>query len=278
MIRFVNASQLEASILMAKVYARALEQALKGGRPTFAGTATGKTFEQTYPELVNFLGEMSDLRPFYQNLTIGQMDTYWCPEGHMWSQYSKEIFEALVIHVPGSSFAIPYGKAKNPQEEAAIFADYLQKMHARPNEFYIQFVGTGENGHIAFNEPGTSWSAKTSFVSLTEDTIRVNAKLFNDGDTSGIPKYAITTGMLELQKADLLILGAFGSRKAEALYKGFYESPNEAVPISILQRMPCVLVCADNEASSKLPREWFITPDQLDIDELVKSALALRGS
>lgn len=278
MIYFVQSPQSEASILMAKVYARALEKALKGGRPTFAGTATGKTFELAYPALVNFLKEMPDLEPLYQNLTIAQMDTYWCLEGDMGLQYHREISEALASHLPGSHFSIPNGRAKDPEKEADLYANYLQQMHARPNEFYIQFAGTGENGHIAFNEPGTSWESKTSFVSLTNDTIRVNATLFKDGDTSGIPKHAITTGMLELRKSHLVILGAFGSRKAEALYNGFRASPSEDVPISILQEMPCVLVCADDAASSKLPPEWFITPEQLDIDELVKSALSLRGS
>jgi len=274
---FVKASQDEASKLMADVFARSLAKALKADRPAFGGTATGKTFEMAYPEVVKNFNKMPALRSLYPNLTIGQMDTYWCKDGDMWSRYGKEIYESLVSHLPGTSFTIPYGKAENPDFEAAEYAAYLEHMHSRTNEFYVQFAGSGENGHIAFNEPGTKWCEPTHLVPLTESTIAVNAKLFENGDTSRIPRYAITTGMLELQKADLVIFGAFGSRKATAVHNGFYEEPNENVPISMLQTMPCVLVCVDKEASAGLPRHWFTSLDDLDVDDLISYALSLRG-
>lgn len=277
MIKFVKASQSEASILMSEVFSKSIAKALKSGRPCFGGTATGKTLENVYPEIVKNFNSLPELRLLYPNLTIGQLDTYWCTDGDMWSSYGREIYNALVSHIPGTSFTIPYGKAQDPNKEASYYSIYLNQLHSRPNEFYVQNVGTGENGHIAFNEPGTPWSTPTHFLELTDNTIEVNAKLFKNGDTSCIPKHAITTGMLEIQKSDLIIFGAFGARKAEAVRKGFLEEPNENVPLSILQNMPCVLVCVDDEASAFLPKDWFIIPEELNIDELIDFALSIRG-
>ena len=277
MIKFVKASQYQSSILIAKVFYKSIAKALKTGRPCFGGTATGKTFEMVYPEIVKNFKNSPELNLLYPNLTIGQLDTYWCKNGSMGLSYKKEIYDALVSHIPGVNFTIPYGKAQDPNKEATYYSTFLNLLHSRPNEFYVQNVGTGENGHIAFNEPGTPWSTPTHFVKLTDNTIEVNAKLFTNGDISLIPKHAITTGMLEIQKSDLIIFGAFGNRKAEAVRKGFIESPNENVPLSVLQNMPCVLVCVDEEASTFLPKDWFITPEELNIDELIDFALSIRG-
>ena len=81
----------------------------------------------------------------------------------------------------------------------------------------IQLLGIGENGHIGFNEPGTSFESETRVVDLTESTINANSVHFDHIDD--VPKQAVSMGLNSIMRAKRIILLAFGERKRDAIQK-----------------------------------------------------------
>ena len=114
----------------------------------------------------------------------------------------------------------------------------------------IQILGIGSNGHIAFNEPGTSFNSNTHIVTLKESTISDNSRFFNSIDE--VPKQAITMGLNSIMQAKRIILIAFGKNKQEAIYKMMALDPSEELPASILQNHPNVTIYCDEDAASLL--------------------------
>ena len=118
------------------------------------------------------------------------------------------------------------------------------------NPVDLQVLGIGQNGHIAFNEPGTPFDSVTHEVALTESTIKANARFFDSIDE--VPKSAICMGIANIMAAKEIILLAKGESKAKAI-KAMVEGPvTTDVPASVLQKHPNVTVVADQAAASLL--------------------------
>ena len=114
------------------------------------------------------------------------------------------------------------------------------------------YMGLGQNGHIAFNEPGTSFESHTHHVTLTEDTRHANQGDF--ASLSDVPKKAVTMGIQTIMQAKTLWLVAFGEEKAEAV-KAMLDGPiTTEHPASILNTHPCVTIVLD-QAAARLLRE-----------------------
>ena len=97
----------------------------------------------------------------------------------------------------------------------------------------IQLLGIGSNGHIGFNEPGTDFSIGVHEVHLTENTIKDNARFF-ENDISKVPKKAITMGIKNILDADTIILVASGANKANAIKSVMSGVVDKNVPASAL--------------------------------------------
>jgi len=95
-------------------------------------------------------------------------------------------------------------------------------------------LGIGNNGHIAFNEPGSSFDSRTRVVVLSEQTIKDNSRFFDSIDD--VPTQAITMGLGTIMESDKIILMANGVRKKPILDKAMYGPVTEEIPASILQR------------------------------------------
>ena len=114
----------------------------------------------------------------------------------------------------------------------------------------ICFGGVGINGHIAFNEPGSSLGSRTRVKTLTDKTRLDNSRFFDSPDE--VPKYAITMGVGTIMEAKELILLANGKAKANAI-KITVEGPITAmVPATIVQMHPKATLIVDEEAASEL--------------------------
>ena len=112
----------------------------------------------------------------------------------------------------------------------------------------IQVLGIGSNGHIAFNEPGTSFEAETHLVDLAESTIRDNSRLF--ARIEDVPRRAYTMGPKNIMNAKKILILASGANKAKAVLGLVEGEVTEQLPASILQRHPdCTLVCDEAAAS-----------------------------
>ncbi len=140
---------------------------------------------------------------------------------------------------------IPNGVAPDPAEECARYDGLLDRL---PRD--LQLLGIGSNGHIAFNEPGTPFDARTHIVTLAESTVRDNSRLFDR--IEDVPKQAFTMGLADIVRAKTVVLLANGRNKAEAVRRLIEEDADPALPASALKQHEDLYVILDREAASLL--------------------------
>lgn len=114
----------------------------------------------------------------------------------------------------------------------------------------LLILGLGQNGHIGFNEPGTSFVQGVHRVGLTQATIAANARHF--ADPSQVPRFAISLGIRNILEAKKILLLVSGKNKSEVLRLALCGSVDPRVPASVLQTHPDVTLVADHEAASLL--------------------------
>lgn len=129
----------------------------------------------------------------------------------------------------------------------------------------LQILGIGTDGHIGFNEPGSSFASLTRVKTLTEQTRRDNARFFDSADD--VPVHCITQGLGTILRARHLVLLAFGSGKADAIAAAVEGPVSASNPASAIQLHPHATVVVDEEAASSLANldyyryAWANKPD-----------------
>ena len=132
---------------------------------------------------------------------------------------------------------IENGKAEDTEAECARYNALLGELVQD-----VQVLGIGSNGHIAFNEPGTSFDSVTHIVDLAESTIKDNSRLFNSIDE--VPRQAFTMGLSNIMNAKKIVILANGEGKAYAIGELVNGEIREEVPATILRNHPdCILIC-----------------------------------
>ena len=150
--------------------------------------------------------------------------------------------ENLFNHVSFAETKLPYAP-ENDEKYAEEYNKYLDDFGQRD----IQILGIGENGHIAFNEPGEALNRRTSIVELSQSTIEANARFFESEDE--VPKYAISMGMSDIFNAKTIILLANGKKKHDAVKKLIEGNTiDPKLPASFLSLHPNVYIYVDEEA------------------------------
>ena len=207
------------------------------------GLATGGTPVGVYNELVtdHVLNGTS-----YKDVTTINLDEYLGIGADNDQSYrffmDTHLFDS--IDIKNENINIPNGLAVSPEAECCRYSAMLSL-----STIDLQILGIGNNGHIAFNEPGTPFDSKTHIVNLTESTIEANSRFFDSKDQ--VPTRAITMGLSEIMKAKRILLLAKGKAKAQII-KDLIEGPiSEDIPASILKRHKNVLVILDEEAAGK---------------------------
>ena len=153
--------------------------------------------------------------------------------------------ENLFNKKPFKESFLPRGVKDNAEEEVER---YNQILANHPVD--LQILGIGRNGHIGFNEPGTSFDSQTHLVDLDQSTIEANARFFEK--IEDVPTQAISMGIKNILDAKSILLFAYGPSKAEAI-AGTVQGPvTENLPASSLQNHPDVTIIADAEALSLL--------------------------
>ncbi len=115
----------------------------------------------------------------------------------------------------------------------------------------LQILGIGSDGHVGFNEPGSSLASRTRIKTLTEQTRADNARFF-DGDVDQVPRHCLTQGLATIMSARHIVLIATGRAKAEAIHHLVEGSVSAMWPATILQHHPHVSVLVDPAAASRL--------------------------
>jgi glucosamine-6-phosphate deaminase len=209
------------------------------------GFATGSTPLGTYKELARLHREEG---LDFSKVTTFNLDEYvGLPPSHPKS-YHRYMMENLFDHinVDRKNIFIPMGMAENVHTFCAWYEEKIEKMGG----IDLQILGIGANGHIAFNEPGSSLGSRTRVKTLSEKTIRDNRRFFAKEEE--VPRYAITMGVGTIMEAHQLLLLASGATKTDAI-RATVEGPITAwYPATIVQMHRFATIVIDKEAASGL--------------------------
>lgn len=212
---------------------------IQNGAKVF-GLATGSTPVTTYKEIV-----ASDLD--FSDKTSINLDEYVGMAPDDKQSYNYFMKSHLFDYKPFKKSYLPNGLATDADAETKRYDKIIDD-----NPIDLQILGIGRNGHIGFNEPGTSRDITTHKVPLTQSTIDANARFFDNEED--VPKFAYSMGLASIMKSKHILLEAFGEDKADAI-KGMIEGPDTIdLPASILQEHPNVTVIIDEAAASKLSK------------------------
>ena len=222
------------------------------------GLATGSTPLGTYQELVRLHRE--DGIDFSQIVSFNLDEYIGLPhdDPQSYHYFMQENFFNH-INMADANIHIPDGMADDFSQYCHEYEDDMMD-HGGLD---IQLLGIGSNGHIAFNEPGSSLGSRTRIITLTEQTRQDNARFFKSLDE--VPKYAITMGIGTILDAAGIILLASGESKADAVAMAVEGPITASVPASAIQLHPNVSVIVDRAAGSKLKREYPDKPREIEI-------------
>ena len=206
------------------------------------GYATGSTPLGLYAQLakLNKEGKLS-----FKKATTFNLDEYAGLDGTHDQSYryfmNKNLF--YNIDIPIENTHVPNGV------DVEHAGDYDKAIEAAGG-VDLQLLGIGHDGHIGFNEPGTSFSSITHVVDLTPMTREANARFFKSIDE--VPTQAVSMGMKTIMNAKKIVFIALGKDKAEIVRKMIKEDVTTEVPASILQLHPNCEVFLDHDAASLL--------------------------
>ncbi len=216
-----------------------LKEAMDKGITTL-GLATGSTPVTLYQEMVTSALDFS-------HLTSINLDEYVGLSGENPQSYRYFMNEHVFNKKPFKETFVPNGQAKDLDEECARYNDIIAQ-----HPIDLQVLGIGRNGHIGFNEPGTSFDVQTHVVALTDSTIEANKRYFYSIEE--VPTHALSMGIASILKSKQIILMAFGKEKAAAVAKMIEGPVTEQLPASVLQTHPNVIVIVDEQAASELTK------------------------
>lgn len=215
-----------------------ISEAKNNGATTF-GLATGGTMEPLYAKICKTDIDFSQCISF-------NLDEYVGLEATHKQSYAYYMNKHLFNQKPFLASYLPDGLAVDPLMETARYEGLLQQY---PLDF--QLLGIGQNGHIGFNEPGTSFASLTHLVTLEESTRQANARFFSTIDE--VPTQAYTMGIQSIMRAKCILLLAVGEAKREVLERLVASDYTEDVPATALSKHPNVMVLTDlQEEENKL--------------------------
>ena len=204
------------------------------------GLATGGTMTDVYPRFSELaLANRVNLA----KVQTFNLDEYVGLEPEHAQSYHTYMHQLLFDHNASwnaDNIHIPQGHVDDLEREARRYENQLKQI----GQPHIQLLGIGENGHIGFNEPGTSFESETRVVDLTESTINANSVHFDHIDD--VPKQAVSMGLNSIMRAKRIILLAFGERKRDAIHQLLNGETNESLPASILHQHPNVEIIVDD--------------------------------
>jgi len=207
------------------------------------GLATGTTPIPLYKNLIK--AYLHNQVSFKYVKTFNLDEYIGLPQTHRESYYSfmrNQLFNHVDINLENTF--IPSGTIE-PNEAIKAYQSLLDN-----NQIDIQLLGLGSNGHIGFNEPGTSFESTTHKTTLAASTIKDNSRMFESIDE--VPTQSITMGIKDIMRASSIVMIATGKNKAQAVYEMIHGKVDESLPASILQKHKDVTIYLDKDAASLL--------------------------
>jgi glucosamine-6-phosphate deaminase len=215
------------------------------------GFATGSSPVGLYQELAR-LHHKEGLD--FSKITTFNLDEYVGLAGDHPQSYRRFMNEKLFNHlnVPVQNTHVPSGTSTNHK----AFCEWYEKQIRDAGGIDLQVLGIGSDGHIAFNEPGSSLGSRTRMVTLTEQTIDDNARFFKK--KADVPRHAISMGVGTILEARKLLMVVNGKNKAPALAAAIEGPITSMITASALQLHPDAIVFVDEDAAAQLKmRDYY---------------------
>ena len=215
-------------------------------KPFVLGLPTGSSPLGMYKELIK-LNQAKKVS--FQNVVTFNMDEYVKiaedhPESYhsfMWNNFFSH------VDIVKENVNILDGNAK----DLAAECERYEKKMKQTGGIELFIGGIGPDGHIAFNEPGSSLASRTRVKTLTQDTIIANSRFFG-GDVNKVPKTALTVGVGTVMDAREVMIIVNGHNKARALWHAIEGAVNHLWTISALQLHPKGIIVCDEDATDEL--------------------------
>jgi len=225
------------------------------------GLATGSTPIGLYKELIRMHQEEG---LDFSRVTTFNLDEYYGLAPDHDQSYHYFMYENLFNHinVAPQNINVPSGLARNVD----AFCARYEQMIEEAGGIDIQVLGIGGDGHIAFNEPGSSLSSRTCLVTLDEQTIKDNARFFEKEED--VPRFAITMGVGTILEARRCLLLVNGAKKAGIIAEAVEGPITSQITSSALQMHPDTIVIVDEEASTAFKRKEFYLHSEKILAEL----------
>ncbi len=233
---------------LAAQIAKLIREKQAQNQPCVLGMATGATPILLYKELVRLHKEEG--LSFKNVITINLDEYYPIPRNayqSYWSFMHRHLFDLVDIdpkniHLPNSEW-----NKDELKESCLAYEQTIEKIGG----IDLQILGIGKNGHIGFNEPGSSFHSKTRVIHLDNQTRMAN--LYEWHDMNKVPRTAITVGISSIMKAKKIVLLAWGN-KAEIVAKAVEGDVTEQIPASVLQNHDDCTFIIDEYAAAELTR------------------------
>lgn len=244
---YADASRWAANYVAARIN----EAAPTPEKPFVLGLPTGSSPLGMYRELIRLCNEG---KVSFKNVVTFNMDEYvGIPRDHSQSYYTFmwENFFNFVDILP-ENVNILNGNPADFDEECRKYEEKIRSYGG----IDLFLGGVGPDGHIAFNEPGSSLSSLTRMKTLTRDTIIANSRFF-DNNLDLVPKTALTVGVGTVLAAKSVLLIVTGHNKARALHHGVEGAVSQMWTISALQLHPHAIIVADEDACDELQVQTY---------------------
>ncbi len=237
--------------------------------PCVLGMATGTTPILLYKELVRLHKEEG---LSFKNVVTINLDEYYPIEKSAyqsyWSFMHRHLFD--LVDIDPKNIHLPNGEwtKENLKDSCIAYEQTIEKIGG----IDLQILGIGKNGHIGFNEPGSSFNSKTRVIHLDQQTRIANTYEFHD--LNKVPKLAITVGISSIMKAKKIVLLAWGD-KASIVAKSIEGDVTEQIPATVLQNHDDCTFVIDELASSELTRNKapWLTGSNEWTPNMIKSAV-----
>jgi len=242
---------------MSKKAAQIVAERIRNKPDIVLGLATGSTPLGMYQELVRLHKEEG---LDFSKVTTFNLDEYWGLSPSHPQSYHYFMWNNLFSHIninPDRVY-IPSGRVRNIKTYCQWYEDKIKQVGG----IDLQILGIGRDGHIGFNEPGSSLGSRTRIKTLAPETVEDNARFFKNKDE--VPRYAITMGVGTIMEARECMLLASGKNKAEAVQRCVEGPVSSECTSSALQLHPKVIIVLDEEASQNLKRkDYYIYAERI---------------
>ena len=256
-----------AAVYVAK---KIIEFAPTEEKPFVLGLPTGSTPIDMYKNLIKFY---NDGLISFKNVITFNMDEYVGLGPNDAQSYHTYMFETFFNHVDikKENVNILNGLAENPAEECKRYEEKIKSLGG----IKLFVGGIGSDGHLAFNEPGSSLASKTRVKNLTSETIQANARFF-DNDVNKVPKSAYTVGVSTVLSSEEVLVMVDTPSKALALHKAVEEGVSHMCTVSALQLHEKGIIVAADEDCGELKVGTYryfkdIEKDNLNTEKLINS-------